>query len=286
MIRVNRMLLILIITFFAMSDASAYDVQVTKDITYAVYDDVFLKLDIYQPKGLETKTPVVIAIHGGSWVKGDKSIMADFGNMLASQGYAVISPSYRLAPKFIYPAQIEDIRAAARWIEANTDRFNLDSKRIVALGKSAGGQLAALLAVQNKNNVPNIIAVVDFYGPMDFTVKPPRPIPEVEKIASTYLGSTQEKSPKLYAEASPITHVSPEDPPFMIIHGTQDRTVPLSQSKAMVEALKKNGVPVVFYPMEGIGHNTPAFDTPEGKKLADMIIEFLTKYAGKPVVNK
>lgn len=286
MTRPSRFLPLILIALLLASSAWAYDVEVTKDITYAVYDDTFLKLDVYQPKGVEGKVPVVLAIHGGSWVSGDKSKMADFGDLLASQGYAVVAPSYRLAPKFIYPAQIEDVRAAARWIGANAERFDLDAGRIVSLGISAGGQLAALLAVQEKKNAPKITAVVDLYGPMDFTAKPDNTNPEAEKTVSTYLGATPDKSPKLYAEASPVTHVSPGDPPFLIIHGTADKVVPISQSEEMVDALKENGVPVVFYTMEGVGHDTPGLDTPEGKKLTSEILEFLKKYADKPVESK
>lgn len=212
--------------------------------------------------------------------------MTTLGNLFASHGYAVVAPSYRLAPKFTYPAQIEDVRAAARWIQTNTDRFNLDAGRIIAFGSSAGGQLAALLAVQDKKNAPDIAAVIDFYGPMDFAVKPDPSAPELLKTVSTYLGSTLDKSPKLYIEASPVTHVSPDDPPFFVVHGTADNTVPVSQSKMMEETLKKNGVPVVFYTMEGRGHGAPGFDTPEGKKLTAAILEFLKEYTSKPVEKK
>ena len=230
------------------------------------------QLDIYLPQNYREieKLPVIVWIHGGGWQNGSKNDMP--GKALINQGYACVSINYRLSQHAVFPAQIEDCKAAIRWLRANAKKYHLDPERIGVWGASAGGHLVALLGTtnhkkdfdvgENLDQSSAVQAVCDIFGPTgfaSFTHVPNYPDNPVEKL----LGGPLAEKKELAALASPMTHVAKENPPFLILHGTDDRVVPLVQSTQFHEALKKAGVDAEISIAEGAGHNRAAFTTPE-----------------------
>jgi acetyl esterase/lipase len=205
------------------------------------------KLDLYLPEKANAPLPVVVWIHGGGWRAGskDRCMVAS----LATKGYAVASINYRFLTHADFPAQIEDCKAAIRWLRANAKKYNLDPDHFGAMGPSAGGHLSALLGVAgdakdlegkggNLEQSSKVQAVVDLFGPI--------------RIPS-----------RNGARGNVLSHVAKDNPPFLIVHGDADKTVPFSQSERLTEALKKAGVDVTFVPIKDAGHGGPAFSTAE-----------------------
>jgi acetyl esterase/lipase len=204
-------------------------------------------------------------------------------------GYAVASVNYRLSQHAIFPAQIEDCKAAVRWLRANARKFNLDPDRFGAWGPSAGGYLAAMLGTagdtkqfdvgENRNVSSRVQAVVDFFGPTDFLQmddhRPPDGMIHNRSDAPESLligGSIQENKEKV-ARANPITYITKGDPPFLIVHGDADPLVPHHQSELLEAALKKAGVPLLFYTVKGGGHGQ--FNDP---KVPELVKDFFAKH--------
>ena len=240
-----------------------------KDAVYASLSTA-QKLDLYLPAG-NGPFPVVINIHGGGFSGGDKSNPAIADQLLAA-GYAVASVNYRLSGEAKAPAQIQDIKAAVRWLRANAAKYNLNSQKFAAFGQSAGGSLAALLGTScgvaalegadlgNADQSSCVQAVVDWFGPTDFLQMDAHRIqggmvhstpdsPEAKLIGGPVL-ENKEKA----ARANPITYITKDDPPFLIIHGDADPLVPHHQSELLEAALKKANIPVSFYTVKGGGH--------------------------------
>ncbi|HZS09640.1 MAG TPA: alpha/beta hydrolase [Blastocatellia bacterium] len=225
------------------------------------------KLDLYlPPQG--GKRPLIIWIHGGGWQNGSKDNPPAL--RFLAEGYAVASINYRLSQHAIFPAQIEDCKAAVRWLRANAQKFGLDPNRFGVWGPSAGGHLAALLGTsgdvkefdvgEKLNFSSRVQAVCDFFGPTDFLqmdahrltngmVHDTPDSPEAKLIG----GPIQQNKAKV-ARANPITYVTPDDPPFLIAHGDADPLVPHHQSKLLAEALLDARVNTNFYTVPGGGH--------------------------------
>jgi acetyl esterase/lipase len=250
-----------------------YTVSVESGIVFTEAGGVKLKLDLYVPTGAPRPMPVVIASHGGAWLGGSRIEMTSVGQYLATRGYAVVASDYRYAPAAQYPTQIDDTRAALRWVRDHADDEGLDLTRVVMMGNSAGAQLVALTALTPVAGDPPIRAVIDCYGPMDFTV----PATDERSLLTVqlYLGATREEKPALYRDASPITHVSATSPPFFITHGTADSTVPFSQSERMVAALQHAGVRVTFLPFEKADHNLALDGSPYRDRVYSEAFAFL-----------
>jgi acetyl esterase/lipase len=217
-----------------------------------------LQLDLYLPKRTSAPSPVIVYFHGGGWAVGTrrrfgrafKSWSPSALARLAAAGFAVITVDYRLSGEATFPAQIDDAKAAVRWLRANAEELHVDVDRIVAWGESAGGQLAALLGVTgHRDTADDVCAVISWYAPMDL-----RNGSDPDSAESKMLGGTAIGRPGLAAAASPITHVHPAAPPFHIQHGDADELVSIGQSERMVEALRDAGVPVVFKTIEGSDH--------------------------------
>ena len=245
-----------------------HDVLTKRNLVYAKVDPSKqpLKLDLYLP-GASASTkkprPVVVWIHGGGWRSGNKWPWPLA--WLTRDGYAVASVQYRLSGEAPWPAQIQDCRAAIRWLRANAKTYHLDPHRFAAAGASAGGHLVAMLGTAADlkgidppgaapvDPSPAVQAVVDFFGPTDLAALPVPPNDRRNAVALLLGGSLREKS-ELARQASPLIHVSADDPPFLIIHGDRDRLVPLAQSRALHEALKKAGVSSTLHIIKGAGH--------------------------------
>ena len=243
------------------------NMTVHRDVAYVTDGHERQKLDLYVPDTGEN-LPLIIWVHGGAWRGGDKAHAIRMEYLKA--GYAGASINYRLSQHAIFPAQIEDVKAAVRWLRANAKTYRLDPNRFAAWGSSAGGHLVAMLGTagdvaefeigENLEVSSKVQAVVDYFGPTDFLQMDAQRLPEglvhdaSDSPESQLVGGPIQEHKDRVARANPITYVSKDDSPFLIIHGDQDKLVPYQQSVLLKDALEKAGVPVTFYRVEGGGH--------------------------------
>lgn len=243
---------------------------VQRDLVYERVGGRDLRLDLYFPPAVSGPLPVIIWIHGGGWNRGRKERCP--GARIVDEGYAVASIDYRLTTVAPFPAQIEDWKAAVRWLRANASTYNLDPDRIGVWGFSAGGHLAALVGTSggvpelegdgdNLNVSSRVQAVLVVSAPVDFlrgyhdaSATPTETTPKVLTAIKMLMGGRIEEHKTTAIEASPLHYVSKNDPPFLIIHGQEDRTVPLAQCQLLAEALKRAGVETTLEIANGRGH--------------------------------
>lgn len=212
-----------------------------------------LKADIYQPSGAGPK-PAVLLIHGGGWRAPDRrEQMASIAERLARRGYVVVNASYRFAPEYRYPAPVEDLREALKWMRANAAQYQINPNEIAAMGYSAGGHLAAMLGVLDGPANVRVQAVVDGAGPTDLRKY------KGGTLVPQFLGGSQAQVPQQFVDASPITHVSKDDPPVFLYHGSWDRLVPDDHSGDFKTALDAVGVHAEWFKIIGRGHITAFF---------------------------
>ncbi len=269
------------------------NVEALWDVPYADSAESRQRLDLFLPKRREGKLPVIVAIHGGGWIGGDKrAVVGRIIPFVASGKYAAASVGYRLSSQAVWPAQIHDCKAAIRWIRGNAEKYNLDPDRIGVIGWSAGGHLAAMLGTtgdipdldgqlgQFSGQPANVHCVVDFFGPTDLRViveevgnEPSRPGAMVERL----LGGPPSERQELARSASPILFVSRDDPPFLIVHGTEDPLVPYRQSVRFRDRLGEVGVTVALVTVKGGGHGN--FRNPKVEELVDQF--FATHLLGE-----
>lgn len=241
----------------------------------------------------------IVSIHGGAFKMGDKG---DFQVNAAltglKRGYAVVSINYRLSGEAIFPAQIQDVKAAIRWIRANAKKYKLNPTKMAAWGGSAGGHLSAMAgttgdvtefddaSLGNANQSSRVQAVVDWFGPIQFDQMDPQfkvsgkgrtNHNEVNSPESELVGKQITQAPDLVKRASPATYISKNDPPFFIEHGTEDPLVPTEQSKNLYADLVKvlGQEKVTLTLLEGAGHGGPQFETQEN---LDKVFAFLDKH--------
>ncbi len=240
-------------------------VKELRDIPYVENGHTRQKLNLFLPeKKSDTPLPVIVVIHGGGWVAGERGGAAAGGDMLA-RGCAVASIGYRLAGDAPFPAQIEDCKAAIRWLRAHAKDYHLDPDRFAAHGSSAGGHLAALLGTSggvkefdvgaHLEQSSRVQAVSDFCGPTDLVkFVETKGYEGTSSVVAKLLGGPLAEKRDLAERANPITHLTKDAPPFFIIHGDRDNTVPINQSELLFEALKKAGIGVRFHTFHGAGH--------------------------------
>jgi acetyl esterase/lipase len=265
--------------------------RIERDVVYGKVGDVELKLDIYHPrKAGDAPLPLAVYVHGGAWQHGDKAGGAGLREIpeLLKRGYLVSSINYRLAPEFKFPAQIEDAKCAIRFLRANAKKYNFDPNRIGVWGGSAGGHLVALLGTADESagfdtsgGCPNVSsrvqAVVDMFGPADLMLG--RVGGRVSPIAENVFAAKSGDDPVL-KRGSPVTYVSKDDPPFLILHGDQDQVVPLPQGVRMHEVLKAGGVPSTLVVVTNAGHGfVPANGqtNPSREAITRIIADFFDK---------
>lgn len=249
-----------------------------RDVEFTRTPDGPLHLDLYRNRRPgPAPQPVVIFLHGGGWSEGDKRDARRVGaHLLVRRGYAVVSPTYRLSGTALFPAQIRDAKSAVRWVKEHGSDFGLDPDRIAVWGLSAGGHLAALVgtsagAAFEEPGVPvdhyRVRAVVDYYGPTDMLqadahMRSGLRFEEPNSFAARLFGGPIREHPERVARANPITWVTPDDPPFLLVHGDQDPIVPHHQSVLLDQALRAAGVPSTLHTVAGGGHGDPPFWTP------------------------
>lgn len=286
-------LLFALLTVFLSTEANSEEVvrpslplgvRALLDVPYVTHGHERQKLDLYLPeKPDNSKRPVVVRIHGGAWRHGDKSGQQSAANYV-KQGYIGVAINYRFSQHAPFPAQIEDCKAAIRWLKAHSDEYGIDPERIAVMGGSAGGHLAALLGTTGDNKIFDVgenlefssavCAVVDMYGPTDLAqaLQTPGYDPRWSAISQLLGGPIDEKA-KLAAQANPITYASENDPPFLILHGDADPLVPLNQSAALHNALTKTGVSSDYHVVKGGVHGGEAFKEQQYKQLVKKFLE-------------
>ena len=258
--------------------------KVIKDVEFAVIQGQSLKLDLYlpdKPKG----SGLVVWIHGGGWHKGSKEKC--FITWLPQHGYTVVSISYRLSSVAKFPAQLHDCKGAVRWLRTNAEKYGYNPKKIFVAGASAGGHLTALMATTsghkllegkvggNLDRSSSVQGAIDYYGPTDFILRSktqPSRANEKGSVVYELLGGGAHEKVAAAKLASACYHVSKDDPPLLVFHGTKDRTVLLDQSQAIATAYKKAGLPIKLHIIEGASHGGNSFYSGENAK---RLLEFL-----------
>lgn len=241
---------------------------VEKDIVYSSVDGMNLLLDIYYPQmKSDTPMPLVVWIHGGAFRAGNKN--RNQAIELNNHGYITASINYRLSQEAIWPALIHDCKAAIRYLRAHAEKYNIDPNKIGVWGASAGGYITAFLGTSGdvkelegtggwQDQSSRVQAVVDFFGPTHFIKMCDFPSTMDHAAAdspeSQLLGAPVKEIPEKVKAADPITYVSTDDPPFLIVHGDEDPLVPHNQSVILHKALEKAGVENTFITVKGGGH--------------------------------
>jgi len=260
------------------------ETTVREGITYAEREAGEMKLDLYLPE--RENPPLVVYVHGGGWIAATRSNIPDPERYAAEWGCAIASVSYRLqeapdgaaveemydpsnpTPRGDFPDHFVDVKAAIRWLRAHADEYGYDADRIAAWGSSAGGHLALLASVVDdvtdlgdafadeieQTVAPDesgaVQAVVSWYGAADFRLTED----DVEGIIPLLMGGARSEHPDRYAQASPVTHVSPESPPTLLMHGRRDEVVDVEHSHRFFDALDDAGVNAVFYELHDLNH--------------------------------
>ena len=260
--------------------AAAGGFRALRDLPYVADGHERQRLDLYlpnEPAAADARPgrPLVFWLHGGGWEAGGKQDCP--ATALVGRGYVVASVGYRLSSQAVYPAQIEDCKAAVRWLRAHAGEYGIDPARLGVWGASAGGHLAALLGTTagtrrfdvgaNLDQSSAVQGVLDWFGPTDFLRWGDPPAEEILDASYTaiarLLGGTVRAHEELARSASPLYFVDPRSAPFLIVHGDRDATVPVQQSEELHAALRKAGVESTLRVLPGAEHGGPAFSTPE-----------------------
>jgi acetyl esterase/lipase len=257
--------------------ATPADVVGEYDVPYAAPGDESLVLDLARPKRGTGPFPAVVCIHGGGWRGGDKTHFRQLIHLLAQKGFVAVSVRYRFAPADPFPAQIEDVKSAVRWLRANAERLQVNPDRIGATGGSAGGHLALLLGTteesdalegtENAGHSSAVQAVASLVGPTDLTAEFP---PNVQHMLHDLVGGDDREA---LQRASPIHYLSSDDPPVLLIYGTADPLVPYEQATRMRDACRETGIPVELITIEGGGHGSGG-NAREWLKANNRLVEF------------
>jgi len=265
----------------AVGGACAMDLEVV----YRTVDDAALRLDVVSPEG-PGPFPAVVCLHGGGWSMGNKRSFRESLDRLATSGYVAAAIQYRLAPRYRFPAQLEDVREAVRFLRANATRWKVDRSKVAVMGASAGAHLALLFGFLNAGAADAVQAVIDISGPTD--LRDWRMNTEVEDSLKKSTGKTTDalladflgdssRSSAIIAEASPVLRVSRAAPPVLIFQWTEDRAVPSEQAERLANALKKAGVQHEVVWFEGRGH---ALNGPGVREIVPRTVKFLNALFG------
>lgn len=263
------------------------------DVVYGkTADGIELKLDVWpaKKKSEDALTPVIVQVHGGGWVSGDKGQVQDWNQWMNDQGYTVFDIRYRMPPEAGWKDEVGDVKSAIGWIVQNADTYKIDPNKIILMGESAGGNLAMLAAyslgdkyILPSTDVPDvpIKAVINMYGPSDMTAfynnNPSKNY--VQDVMDKYIGGSPSDYPKRYKMLSPISYIHEQTPPTIMFLGTGDRIVPVEQANILDEKLTTSGVAHELYLLPKVDHG---FDANPGSLSTQFAKEkvkvFLQKY--------
>ena len=245
-------------------DSRSDGVVFEKNIEYSNPDEQHLQLNMARPQNGKGPFPVIVCIHGGGFRAGSREGFNGLCKQFAKHGYVAVTVSYRLAPKYPFPAAIHDVKAAVRWVRANAKKYNIDAGRVGTTGGSAGGHLAQYLGVTrginrlegdggNPRYSSHVDCVVNFYGPSDFTKSYGASVDAAE-VLPLFLGGNLEQEKQRHIVASPLYWVTPNASPTLCIHGTKDQYVAHEQSVWLVDRLHAAGVAASLLTIEGGNH--------------------------------
>lgn len=238
-------------------------VTLDKEVVYGKAGDEKLTLHLARPEKQDKPAPCILVIHGGAWRAGSKDGHIPQIQEFAKRGYVAASIGYRFCPKHPFPAQVEDVKCAVRYLRANAEKYGIDKQRFGAVGFSAGAHLSMMLGVMGKEDglegdggspdeSSQVQAVVAYFGPTDLLADD---IPErSEKLVDDFVGSKRSDNPDARKKASPITYVSKGDAALLIFQGTKDELVPHTQAFRIVDKLTESGVPGRVEILLGAGH--------------------------------
>jgi acetyl esterase/lipase len=234
------------------------DVRYTPEVEFAMPEQVSLRLDVYRPRQVGIY-PAIVVIHGGAWRSGSPQDNAMFSRYMAAQGYVVWAIAYRLAPRYQFPAQLEDVQTALTFIRQHAAEYETDAMRMALLGRSAGAHLALLAAYHP--DAPPLKAVVNYYGPINLTAgyyDLPHPDPiDTRAVLRTFLGGTPEEKRDRYKSASPINYVTRPMPPSLLVYGGRDHLVMAKFGRKLFDQLRQVGSTAIFLEIPWAEH---AFD--------------------------
>jgi len=269
---------------------------VDKDIVFKTVKGREIKLDLYKPKvHSEQPYPLLVWVHGGAWKRGSKDAIPTKNPLLLQsvieKGYALASVDYRLSGEAIFPAPVQDINDAINFLHDHAKQYHIAADNVVMMGRSAGGHLAGLIGTTNAHGDISfyvkpkyqVKAVVSFFGPTDLLALGTKGGKSASKKSSVsrFLGDTPSAIPEIAKQASSTTYVNDETPPFIQLHGTIDKRVPLSQSELLKAKLDGNNIENQLWIEEGVGHSAPIFDS---QKYVPHVMAFLNKHF--PVISK
>ena len=272
------------------SKVSAGEVIFEQGIEYTNPDDQHLQLNLARPKDRKEteRSPAVLCIHGGGFRAGKRERWDKLCQQLADRGYVAATATYRLAPKYQFPAAVHDVKAAVRWLRKNADKYQIDPNRIGVVGDSAGGHLAQFLGVTSEvtmfegtdgnGTLPvNVTCVVNYYGPSDFTKSYGKSVDAAE-VLPLWLGGDAVKEHRRHIIASPLYWVTPNAAPTLLIHGTEDKYVAHEQAVWMYDKLKGAEVDVELLTLQGAGHG---FKGPDADKAEKAMLDYFDRQLKK-----
>jgi acetyl esterase/lipase len=261
------------------------DVIFEQNIEYSNPDGQHLELNLARPKNADGALPVVLCIHGGGFRGGTRDGYNALCLKLARHGFVAVTITYRLAPKYQFPAAVYDTKAAVRWLRANAAKYQIDPARIGVTGDSAGGHLAQFLGVTanvkefegdggNAGESSSVACVVNEYGPSDLTKSYGKSVDAAE-VLPLFLGGDLETARLRHIQASPLNWVTPDAAPTLILHGTDDKYVAYEQGVWMRDRLQACGIEVELLTFEGAGHG---FKGADAEKAGQSLIAFFEKH--------
>lgn len=281
---------LLALSAFTANAQSNNSFNVEKDILFKTVGEREIKLDLYMPSQTKNAFPLLIWVHGGAWKRGSKEAIPTKNPLLLKSvidnGYALASVDYRLSGEATFPAPVQDINDAINFLHENAKKWNINAENVVMMGRSAGGHLAGLIGATNRSfkdvdfySQPryNVSAVVSFFGPTDLLElgnKGNKPTSKKSSV-SRFLGDIPNHVPEIAQKASTTSYISGQTPPYIQLHGTLDKRVPLSQSQLLKAKLDEAGVENQLFIESGVGHSAPIFDT---EKYIPHVIRFLQKH--------
>jgi acetyl esterase/lipase len=256
--------LLLFVTTGQLSADAPGEAVVEKGIEYSNPDGQHLQLDLARPKTGDGPFPAILCIHGGGFRAGTRDGYDGLIARFAQRGYVAVTITYRLAPKYQFPAAVHDTKAAVRWLRANAAKYHIDPERIGVTGGSAGGHLAQFLGVTagvkefegqggNPEQSSAVSCVVNYFGPSDFTKSYGKSVDAAE-VLPLFLGGNLETARVKHIRSSPLYWVTPDAAPTLCIHGTEDKYVAYEQAVWLVDRLKTSAVEAELLTMKGAGH--------------------------------
>jgi acetyl esterase/lipase len=276
----NNLKRVLLVTLFILALANsaslAGEIVFEEGIEYANPDGQHLQLNLARPKDGDGPFPAVVCIHGGGFRAGDRKGWDARVKKLAENGYVAVTVTYRLAPKYPFPAAVFDVKAAVRWLRANAAKYHVDPNRIGAVGDSAGGHLAMYLGVTgdvrrlegdegNNDQSSRVQCVVDFYGPSDLTRSYGKSV-DAHEVLPLFFGGNLDTHRKQHVVGSPLFWVTPLAAPTLLLHGTDDKYVAHEQAEWMYDRLQAAQVDAKLVTLDNAGHGFKGADAERAER--------------------